>query len=111
MGQRTEKAGYATDPSYANRLITIIEDYELYKYDNEGLGRREARKWEKEIKKKPWLLKPHQVYIANGLAYVVARDGDSFELLGGEFDISWKNWSATTTCIVNILSRLVTSSI
>ena len=85
-----KKAGYATDPSYANRLITIIEDYELYKYDNEGLGRREARKWEKEIKKKPWLLKPHQVYIANGLAYVVARDGDSFELLGGEFDISWK---------------------
>ncbi|MEG0455320.1 MAG: glucosaminidase domain-containing protein, partial [Bacteroides sp.] len=28
-----KKAGYATDPSYANRLITIIEDYELYKYD------------------------------------------------------------------------------
>ena len=85
-----KKAGYATDPSYANRLITIIEDYELYKYDNQGMGRREARKWEKEIKKKPWLLNPHQVYIANGLAYVVARDGDSFELLGGEFDISWK---------------------
>ena len=57
-----KKAGYATDPSYANRLITIIEDYELYKYDNEGMGRREARKWEKEIKKKPWLLHPHQVY-------------------------------------------------
>ena len=85
-----KKAGYATDPSYANRLITIIEDYDLYKYDNEGMGRREARKWEKELKKKPWLLHPHQVYIANGLAYVVARDGDSFELLGGEFGISWK---------------------
>ena len=26
-----KKAGYATDPSYANRLITIIEDYDLYK--------------------------------------------------------------------------------
>ncbi len=25
-----KKAGYATDPSYANRLITIIEDYDLF---------------------------------------------------------------------------------
>jgi len=29
------KAGYATDPQYANRLIEIIEKYELYRYDNE----------------------------------------------------------------------------
>src|SRR5574344_572697 len=27
-------AGYATDPSYANRLIAIIEQYQLYKYDS-----------------------------------------------------------------------------
>ena len=58
-----KKAGYATDPSYANRLITIIEDYELYKYDSKGGSKREARNWEKELKKKPWLAHPHQVYI------------------------------------------------
>lgn len=85
-----KKAGYATDRSYANRLITIIEDYELYKYDNQGMSKREARRWEKELKKKPWLANPHQVYIANGLAYVVARDGDTFQLLGGEFGLKWK---------------------
>ena len=85
-----KKAGYATDPSYANRLISIIEDYELYKYDREGMSKRETRKWERLIEKKPWLVNPHQVYIANGLAYVVARAGDTFQLLGGEFDISWK---------------------
>ena len=85
-----KKAGYATDPSYANRLITIIEDYDLYKYDGKGMSKREARRWENLIKKKPWLVNPHQVYIANGLAYVVAREGDTFRLLGGEFDISWK---------------------
>lgn len=28
-----KQAGYATNPEYANRLIKIIEDYELYKYD------------------------------------------------------------------------------
>ncbi|MDR0962949.1 MAG: glucosaminidase domain-containing protein [Mediterranea sp.] len=83
-------AGYATDPSYANRLITIIEDYELYKYDAEALDKRDTRRIEKELQKKPWLANPHQVYLANDIAYVVARDGDSFQLLGKEFDISWK---------------------
>lgn len=27
------RAGYATDPNYASKLITIIEDFELYRYD------------------------------------------------------------------------------
>ena len=75
---------------YANRLITIIEDYDLYKYDTRGLSNREARNLEKELKKKPWLANPHQVYIANDIAYVVARDGDTFQFLGKEFDISWR---------------------
>ena len=85
-----KKAGYATDPSYANKLITIIETYDLYKYDTDGMSKREAKKWQKLLKKKPWLANPHEVKIANGLAYVVAREGDTFRLLGGEFDISWK---------------------
>jgi LysM repeat protein len=85
-----KKAGYATDPSYANRLITIIEDYELYKYDAQALSKRETRKLERELKKKPWLAAPHKVFLSNGLAYVVARNGDTFENLGKEFDISWR---------------------
>ena len=48
------------------------------------------RNMEKELKKKPWLANPHQVYIANDIAYVVARDGDTFQFLGKEFDISWR---------------------
>ncbi len=74
-----KKAGYATDRSYANRLITIIEDYDLYKYDRKGKAYKE-----------PTILNPHQVYIANGLAYVVARDGDTFKSLSKEFGIRWK---------------------
>lgn len=35
-------------------------------------------------------MSPHQVYIANDIAYVVARNGDTFKDLGKEFDISWK---------------------
>lgn len=79
-----KKAGYATDPSYANRLITIIEDYDLYKYDRKGVYT------ERKLKKNPWLLEPHPVYLANDIAYIVARDGDTFKELGKEFDISWK---------------------
>lgn len=80
-----KKAGYATDPSYANRLITIIEDYDLYKYDRKSS--RSSRSHRKEST--PSLL-PHQVYIANGIAYVVTRSGDTFKELGKEFDISWR---------------------
>jgi len=29
-----KKAGYATDPKYPNKLIHLIENYELYKYDD-----------------------------------------------------------------------------
>ncbi|NDV66608.1 glucosaminidase domain-containing protein [Bacteroides sp. 224] len=77
-----KKAGYATDPSYANRLITIIEDYELYLYDQKG---KNGKKEKEKI-----VVNPHQVYKANGMAYVVARYGDTFEALEAEFDISKK---------------------
>ena len=69
-----KKAGYATDPQYANRLINIIELYDLDKYDHKG-GLEEFPN-------------PHQPYLANELLYVVARRGDTFKSLGKEFDIS-----------------------
>lgn len=79
-----KKAGYATDPSYANRLITIIEDYELYRYDREGLSpKRYARERKEQI-----LYNPHQSYIANDLLYVIARRGDTFESIAKEFETS-----------------------
>lgn len=77
-----KKAGYATDPSYANRLIQIIEDYELYKYDS-----RKGKKQKVKPKEDVSSVRPHQVYIANELLYVIARRGDTFEEIGKEFDI------------------------
>lgn len=35
-----KKAGYATDPKYAEKLISIIERYQLYELDKEVLGSR-----------------------------------------------------------------------
>ncbi|MDR3119475.1 MAG: glucosaminidase domain-containing protein [Mediterranea sp.] len=72
-----KQAGYATDPSYADRLIGIIEDYELYKYDRKG---------GKSAPEKPVL--QHQVYLFNHLTYIIARNGDTFESLSKETGLS-----------------------
>lgn len=78
-----KKAGYATDPSYANRLITLIETYELYRYD--------SSKKRKSSKKRDKVARPaHETYLSNGLVYVIARRGDSFDDLSDEFSISKK---------------------
>ena len=74
-----KKAGYATNPRYADQLIGIIELYELYKYDEKNY-----LKW---IKKNP---NPHQTYIANDLLYIIVRAGDSWKSISKEFNISQK---------------------
>lgn len=74
-----KKAGYATDPRYADRLIDIIELYDLDKYDRKG-----GLKWAEEFPD------PHQPYLANELLYIVARRGDTFESLSKEMGISKK---------------------
>lgn len=81
-----KKAGYATDPSYANRLITIIEDYELYKYDRKG-GKGSSKSTKEESTASTL---QHQVYLSNDLAYIVARNGDTFKSLGKETGINWR---------------------
>ena len=74
-----KKAGYATNPRYAEQLIGIIELYDLHKYDRKG-----GLKWMKENPN------PHQTYIANGLVYIVVRAGDCWKSISKELDISQK---------------------
>src|SRR5690606_8696019 len=38
------KAGYATDPKYPDKLISLIERYELHQYDSEVLGKKSKKK-------------------------------------------------------------------
>ncbi len=80
-----KRAGYATDPSYANRLIAIIEQYQLYKYDNSNF-KKERHHRRHEAEKGP--IYKHQLYLANDVAYVVAMGGDTFDALSNEFGIS-----------------------
>ncbi|AXT62820.1 LysM peptidoglycan-binding domain-containing protein [Aquimarina sp. AD10] len=41
------EAGYATDKKYPQKLIAIIEQYRLYEFDNDVLGRKKRPKKEK----------------------------------------------------------------
>lgn len=101
-----KRCGYATDKSYANKLIQTIELYELYKYDRRSF---------KPIRAKDLLpvivANPHPVYRSWGLLYVEARDGDSLESIAKEFGFSVKNWRSTTKFPKTIRWRPATLSI
>jgi LysM repeat protein len=71
-----KKAGYATDPRYATRLIDIIETYELYRYDTGSSKSPAVTTYE------------HTPYTNNGLLYVKARKGDTLKSIAKEFDTS-----------------------
>ncbi len=82
-----KKCGYATDPNYAARLITIIESYALYVYDSaSGADAEETARYIMEH-----LLKTHPVRRARKLQFVVAVPGDTYKSIAKEFGISEKN--------------------
>ena len=70
-----KRAGYATSPTYAEKLIEIIELYGLHRYDQKG--KRHSR-----------YLGPHTPYLANDLVYIIARQGDTLPSIAEEFGIS-----------------------
>jgi len=103
-----KKAGYATNPQYAERLIRIIENYELMRYDTVSdvkyLAKSE-KKQEAETAKKtekkhdaisskkgkaeavgsykgfpqvPYPYTTRPVFINNGVHFVVAKEGDTY---------------------------------
>lgn len=82
-----KKAGYATNPLYADKLIDIIERYELNKYDR-------AKKYDKyKVQHTSHATKNndlHVLYTFNSNYYIIARQGDTFRSLGEETGISYK---------------------
>lgn len=88
-----KSAGYATNPQYANRLISLIETYQLYKYDDvrnlPDLGKVKKDGQHLNFEK---TLSPnqHSVYFCNDVPYVLVRKGDTLKKLGKEFKISSK---------------------
>lgn len=78
------KCGYATDPNYADRLITIIERYSLYNFDTEaGRHIEETAEYIAET-----LRRSHPIRRSRGLHYVVALPGDTYASIAKEFSLN-----------------------
>ena len=89
-----KKAGYATNPKYADQLIEIIEQYELYLYD-EGIGEKRMPRiiHNSTSNNVGSLINPYQtrkVTLRNGLKSIVVVSGDTFESVANEFNL--KAW-------------------
>jgi LysM repeat protein len=101
-----KKAGYATNPAYADRLIKIIEDNKLYELDRDNTyaAGEKAAAYEptasvqaKTVKHKPSvkytspmpdIVNPydtHEVFKTNDIPYVIARSNDTYRKIADEF--------------------------
>ncbi len=92
-----KKAGYATDPRYAHRLIKIIEDYKLYQLDRKGGGKSKySEDTETDgttTRVDDFVIDPystHEVKYNNRVKYIDIEDEDTFESISEEFDL--KSW-------------------
>ena len=94
-----KKAGYATDKKYPKRLIKIIEEHQLYRYDEMVLNGKEFSQDEIMAIAGPHVLKRH----GNRLDYIEAREGDTYQSLSVELEIKQddlieyndKNWDSS----------------
>ena len=82
-----QKCGYATDRAYANKLIKVIEDYELYRYDT-GKVHRLTRQEKKKLK---YPTVKYTIYRTYGLLYVYAKENDSFDQIAQNLDFPVKD--------------------
>ncbi|MBL4652634.1 MAG: glucosaminidase domain-containing protein [Flavobacteriales bacterium] len=84
-----KKAGYATNPKYANLLIKLIEDNNLSQYDkvrkmpsiDKKAKQKEVKTIEKIPEKEP---KPLVQFHENKIKFVIAKHGDSYYKIAKE---------------------------
>lgn len=94
-----KKAGYATAPDYATRLIQIIEENELWRYDQlDPVARQELPPTpvQAEVSQQFKPLPGHKLYVAslsreirttNGVPWIRARAGDTYAGLAKEYNL------------------------
>jgi LysM repeat protein len=92
-----KRAGYATDPQYAQLLIKIIEDHRLYRFDQD-INPDDVRTYEDIPANKKGMVdnfvidmyRSHTVKYNNGVGYVEVKNGDTFKSISQEFDM--RDW-------------------
>lgn len=81
-----QKCGYATDRAYANKLIKVIEDYELYRYDRMKVVKKTTKRTTTSNQQPTQ--SAYQVYRTHGLIYVYAQENDSFDHIAANLGFS-----------------------
>lgn len=76
-----KKAGYATSPTYASALISLIERYNLQQYDGQKASSRAQQSGDKAQNKMQAKITDHKVRRCNGQYYVIAQAGDTYASL------------------------------
>lgn len=93
-----KKAGYATDPAYPQKLIRIIEDYNLDRFDGKVkveapeplvaetpkvVEKEEAVKYMEEFS----FHMTRQIYTQNGVPFVYAIEGETYDSIAAKFNL------------------------
>ena len=92
-----KSAGYATDPVYAFKLISIIETFDLHQYDhisssqkNTAHQKSQQPSYEEFSIGQVHASAKHAVYYNNNIRCVIAEVGDTYSSIGDEFNVSEK---------------------
>lgn len=87
-----KRTGYATSPTYAKALIQVIEENELYKYDQIVLADAGKPLHKKTFASDDQKVgNSREVKYNNGVKYIVAKSSDTFESLSEElYMMSWQ---------------------
>lgn len=90
-----KQCGYATNPTYAEGLIRIIEMYSLYQFDTMKPGQHssESQILERQAKKRrekdtEEFYKNHMVYAANRNYFIIVQRGDDLATISRETGVS-----------------------
>ncbi len=93
-----QKAGYATSPDYAQRLIKIIEDFSLMQYDlmadsvppspNEIIADKEYKPIKTSSLYKISITR--KLFKKNGVAYIIGNRMDTYEDIAREYNLFTK---------------------
>ena len=89
------ECGYATDKRYADKLIELIETYELYKFDTgqpiiatpKHLEGDESLEHSIDSDIYNEIVSTHDIVKRNGLYCVIAKEGDTYAAIAKEFSI------------------------
>jgi len=86
-----KRAGYATNPTYAEKLIKIIDENDLHRFDLEvlaGNGVPSKRERSGHSVHKPGMTAGgRKVQVNNRVEYIIAREGDSPQSLRDELNL------------------------